>query len=80
MSLFHHSATLRVLSSHHMLQGPSIYFCDKISMAIKDYKGNNPNARVRGRRAKLSSSALQHMQTTHPIQDGRGLQYHFPMP
>lgn len=70
MRLPPHFATQPVLSLHHMLQGPSIDFCDKISMAVKDCKGNNQKARVRGRGAKLSSQALQHTQTTHPSWEG----------
>ena len=65
-----HFATMSDLSLHHMPQGPSIDSGDKISMAIKDRKGNHQKAGVRGRTAKLPSSALRHIQTTLPGGEG----------
>lgn len=58
------------LSLHHMPQGPSIDSGDKISMAIKDRKGNHQKVGVRGRTAKLPSSALRHVWTTLPGREG----------
>lgn len=69
MSLPPHFATDTVLSLHHMLRGPSIDFCDRISMVIKDCKGNHQKARVRARGFVL----LQLCSTPRPpIQAGRG--------
>lgn len=58
------------LSLHPLPQGPSIDSGDKISMAIKDRKGNGQRAGVRGRTAKLPSSALRLVGTTLPGGEG----------
>lgn len=68
MSLPPHVATQQVLSLYHMLQGPSIDLCDKISMAIKDCKGNTQTARVRAE--ELNSPLLLCSTSQPPVWPG----------